>query len=485
MDGRARRAGAALVVLTMTGCGAPTDDEARASWLQSTLTDDNRDLLWRAPELVAGKYVKMSQDPYAFLRGTVLQWVRDLAQPSGLDLRTRFGNADASRVLLDGDPHPENFGSFLPADGEITVELNDFDAARYGPYWADLWRLAQGFEVIARRAPTAWNDTTVATVVRAVALGYHTELVELEAGQAPLRVAYRAGHGAIVDDLMRQALRDGGIQEELLEYTRVQDGARRLFRGEIEPMPAPGLIGEVVVDVDTDTRDLVERFVAEYAGTLVSTATTSAGALAVKDVARQIGSGVSSFALYRYYVLVEGPTEGLDDDWLLEAKEIRDPASFPGLAIFPSRRYTSNAERVVRAQRSLQLVDDADPLLGFASSGGFSLRVRHRTKNQKRIDHARLWEELEAGDIDVEDVRALAELCGRLLARSHGKAPLSNGAPALPALRAAVGDDPAAFADEVEGVSGLYTARILADYDLFLALLEVEGPLLGFRTSLP
>ncbi|MCA9552706.1 MAG: hypothetical protein KC933_21915, partial [Myxococcales bacterium] len=77
----ARRVGplapwAAIVAGLAAGCGA--NAEHRAAWLQATLTDDNRDLLYRSPDLVAGKYAKMALGPYPYMRGTALQWMRDL-----------------------------------------------------------------------------------------------------------------------------------------------------------------------------------------------------------------------------------------------------------------------------------------------------------------------------------------------------------------------------------------------------------------------
>lgn len=471
--------------VTTAACGAPTPREARAAWLQSTLTDDNRDLLWRSPKLVAQKYVKMRSTPYNFLRGTVLQWIRDLTQPGAVDLHTQFGSPETARVLIDGDPHPENLGSFLPADGTPSVELNDFDAARYGPYWADLWRMAQGFEVLARGARQTADEATIETIVRACALGYSYELAALSTGADPLRVVPSAGYGAIVDDLLRRARRSGDAQDALRDYTELQAGVRRLRRGELEAQVTPGLIEAELRDVDDETRAMLTQAIARYRSTLVDPALTSEDALTIKDVAQQLGSGVSSFALLRYYVLVEGPSLSQDDDWILEAKEIRDPASFPALPILPSRRHTSNAERVVTAQRSLQFSPDADPLLGFADSGGFSLRIRHRTPYQKGISSDRIWEKLSEGDFTAEDVRVLAQLSGRLLARSHAQAPLAHGAPALPALSSAVGDNEDAFATEVYEVGHRYTQQLLEDYTLFVELLDSEGPLLGYRDPLP
>ena len=69
--------------------------------------------------------------------------------PGGERPTTAFGDPASSRVLLVGDPHPENIGTFRAADGTILVEWNDFDAAGYGPYEADVRRLATAMVVAA------------------------------------------------------------------------------------------------------------------------------------------------------------------------------------------------------------------------------------------------------------------------------------------------------------------------------------------------
>ena len=476
----ARRAStglAALLPCLAAGCGAA--DAPRAAWLQATLTDDNRDLLYRSPELVAGKYLKMSLGPYPYLRGTALQWMRDLTQPGPVPLATRFGSPATARVLLTGDPHPENIGSFLPADGELTVDYNDFDAARYGPYQADLWRLALGFEILARDLALA--DPLGAELRAAVAEADFDTVAAMAAGGAGPRVAYQAGAGAVVDDLMRRALRDGRAQEELSDYTAVTDGARRLVRGEIEAGPVPGVLGDALFDASPRERRLVERVFDEYRATVLPAPAVTKDSLPIKDVVRQVGVGVSSYPVLRYLVLVEGPTAGPEDDWLLEAKEVRDAAPIPGLPLAPPRVHATNAARVVDAQRRLQVTPADDPLLGHGAAGALGLKIRHRTKYQKGADVVRIAEDLAAGDLGPADVVAFARVAGALLARGHAQAALLDAADAAAALAAALGDDRAAFVDEVADVAARYADQLLIDYALFLDLLATAGPHLGAR----
>ncbi|MCB9649712.1 MAG: DUF2252 family protein [Deltaproteobacteria bacterium] len=468
---------AALVASLAAGCGANT--EHRAAWLQATLTDDNRDLLYRSPDLVAGKYAKMALGPYPYMRGTALQWMRDLTQPGPVPMPARPMAPAAARVLLMGDPHPENLGSFLPADGDITVEFNDFDAARYGPYVADLWRLGSAFELLGRVLEL--DDAVQAELRAAAAEGYFDTVAALAAGEPAPRAAFRAGAGAIADDLMRRGLRDGQVREELLDYTEVVDGARRFKIGDLEASPAPGVVGEALAPISDRERRLITRLMEDYRTTVLPAPELTQDSLQLKDVVRQVGSGVSSYPLLRYYLLLEGPTASVEDDWLVEAKEIRDPAPIPGLPLPAPRVFRTNAERVVAAQRALQATDRDDPLLGHAADGAFSLKLRHRTKYQKGADVARMAEDLAAGDLVPADVVAFARLAGTLLGRGHALAPTLDGPPGGPALRESLGDDRAAFVAQAADVAERYADQLFIDHQLFVELLATHGPFLGAR----
>jgi len=126
---RAVLAAFAIFAIVFAGCAgeAPT----RARRIVEALSDDNLVFDAREPELVAAKLRKMQRGPYEWLRGTASLCWRDLMEPGGDRPRTTFGDPLSSRVLLVGDPHPENLGTFHAADGTMFVDWNDFDATGY------------------------------------------------------------------------------------------------------------------------------------------------------------------------------------------------------------------------------------------------------------------------------------------------------------------------------------------------------------------
>lgn len=474
----------AVILTAALACDA--GDAARRQWLQSTLVLDNQVFLDTDPELARGKFARMSESPYDFLRGTVGQWARDVGLPGGAGyLPSAHATAATADVALVGDPHLENIGSFRDATGRLVADFNDFDAAGYGPFHFDVRRLALSVDVAATQL--ALPDVREAAV-RAVAHGYADEVATLAGGAEPRAMTADVDPGAVLEHMFKKAAEDGAAREELTDYTRLVDDRREMFFGEVEP-GATIALGEwqqpVAADATAPASDaeaaLARQILAVYPASLE--APLPAEQLALKGLSRRLGAGVSSYPVLRLYALVEGPTAAPDDDVLLEIKEVFDAAPFPGLTRLPSQGFGDDATRVVGQQRAMQTSRANDPLLGCAKVGAMSFRVRDRTKYQRGLDLPKLAEKLAEGDFTADDFVVLADRSGRLLARSHVRAPKHDGAPALPALAAALDGDAAAFADETAAFVAAYADTLAADYAEFHELLAEVGPGLGYAPA--
>lgn len=449
-------------------------DDTRAAWLVNGLTEDNQALATRAAgepspfrELVLGKYKKMSLSAYAFFRGTNAQFMRDVGEGEAvLELPLE---AAAQGVWLIGDPHPENLGSYQNASGELTVDYNDFDAAMFGPFYLDLWRMLQGFWLIAKLNPAVYDAASTQALLAKAASAYRAEIARRAQNQAPRPV--HAGESVIFDDLLKRAKRDGDSREALLEATEVVAGQRRFKRGKIEADEAEGVFGEAYFDVSPATRARFEAGLMAYRASLLKP--PPAAQFRLKDIVRKLGSGISSYPNRRYYLLLEGETEASDDDLLIEAKEVLDPPKIPRFQPSVTPRQRSQAERVVVAQRALQASPENDAWLGWMGEGVESYRLRNRRKYQKGIKLSRIQKKLKKGSWDKGDLETFAELAARLLADAHTARPTLSGAPAAPAILASLPrDGEAAWIAATEA----YGQRILADYALFQTWLQSLQP---------
>jgi len=469
-----------------------TDD--RAGWLRDRTIEDNRDLLERYRPLTEGKFRKMASSPYNYFRGTANIYLRDMTQPGFHDFPTSFGTPEASHVLLVGDPHPENIGSYRSADDKMIIDFNDFDGSTYGAYHLDVRRLALGYYVLGEMNADHMSPEQRAAMVRAVVQGYVDEIARQKAGQKTSFV-YERGlgerqAGVILGDLIRRAERDGDIREELDEYAPLADDkqSRVMFYGIFEESDVEGVIRDQLFKPTDEEVARVEQWMRAYPKTLVDRGAFSEDAFVIKGISRRLGAGVSSYPVQRYYVLTDGESDSLEDDLLIELKEILDPPPLEGLPAFKVREFGSNGERVVRAQRALQHTETNDPLLGWSASGDaspLSVRVRHRTKYQKGVDVARISEELAEGEITPEDVIELATQSGILLAASHARTETLQGKPAIEVIDAALASDTAGFVDETVSFVESYGPSMFDDFDRFRAMVSLYGTTLGYRFDRP
>ena len=94
----------------------------------------------RVPELIPIRVARMVTSPYGFLRGTAIVMAEDVA---GLP-------STGIMPVICGDAHLGNFGFYASPEGELVIDLNDFDEAHPGCWEWDLRRLAASIWVAGR-----------------------------------------------------------------------------------------------------------------------------------------------------------------------------------------------------------------------------------------------------------------------------------------------------------------------------------------------
>ncbi len=505
--------------LLLVGACDPGDG-ARDQWLHNVVVLDNQVFFETEPELAGGKLAKMDLDLYAYFRGTAGCYARDLAQAGGPGyLPTDFLAEDAADVALIGDPHLENIGTYLrrglrddlptdapdsdePAgdssarDGVLVVDFNDYDAATYGPFHFDVRRLALSAAIASASIEALSPGFAEATVEapRALTQAYVDEIERLQAGGADEPLTEESGElGTILADLVKKAREKGDDREELSDYTEIVDGERSLAVRENDAAISwrAGSYSHVVYDdeiaaVAADDLWIIKSVLEDtYPASVADPAMLEpvAETLRIKGVGRRLGAGVASYPVRRYYVLVEGPTDAIADDWILELKQVFDPLVVPGLEqAAGGRPFADNGERVVAMQRGLQGSTDNDALLGYGAAGGLTMRVRERTKYQRGVGVDRIAEKSAEGKWTADDYLDYARWAGRLLARAHARGVKRDGQPGLVAIAGALRGEGggAGFVDETVAFVDIYAPVVEGDALRFRALLESYGPALGY-----
>lgn len=454
----------------LAGCGSPTVDESRKAQIANVITTADEPLLRTRPNLVAGKYARMAANPYDFFRATVpLSWS---------DYRNNEWDLGASAFALDGplapvlgDPHPENFGTLLSADGVLALEPNDFDGADFAPYLWDVRRLTTGMALAARLTnledPIAQETTahSARVIARAAAEAYGQTILALSKGGERMRMT-SANDNPILEDLFSRAEEGLTDRSELTDLTTLENGRRLLRHGVLDPADPAERYLELPPWALAALPDTLNR----YRQTLLNP--PESAYFKVLDAVRAVGSGVASWARVRVVLLVRGPTDDPNDDVLLELKELND--SGLGGHYPPFVRYDDVAERIRSTSRAAWVKPDAEPLWGTSEWLGFPVQVKRESDAHKTIRIRRMNEERGTPDA----LEGLARQLGEILARAHTATP-KNAEWVARDIAQVIARNPSEFADEQADVGDRYAQRVLEDHQLFRALLEERGPRLG------
>src|SRR6476661_6864927 len=133
---------------------SPTADRADAVEILARQTAQ------RVSELAPLRYARMTESPFAFLRGAAAVMAADLATVPNTGLR----------VQACGDAHVNNFRFFASPERNLVFDINDFDETAPGPWEWDIARLCASLRVLTNQR--RWSAEDGDAVVRATARSY-------------------------------------------------------------------------------------------------------------------------------------------------------------------------------------------------------------------------------------------------------------------------------------------------------------------------
>jgi uncharacterized protein (DUF2252 family) len=348
----------------------------------------------RVPELIPIRVGRMIASPYGYLRGSAIVMAEDVAHLP----------ATGIMPVICGDAHLGNFGFYASPEGELVIDLNDFDEAHPGSWEWDLRRLVASIWVAGRQNGSSEDQCrdAVATCVAA----YRAE-VRFLADQPLLMRSYNrldverlhetATEKTLRDEITRSAkrARHRTSDRALPKFTVEQEGRRRIVE-------APPLITRVPAEEAAALGEALDQ----YLGTLALHWQRALGGYTLVDIAHKV-VGVGSVGLRAYVALLEGSSP--DDVVFLQLKQARRSV----LAKFvhgDAAWHDHQGQRVVEYQQSLQTV--SDPLLGWTSVGDRQFYVRQFRNMKGTIP------------LDAIDAKALADyagIVGHLLAKGHAR----------------------------------------------------------------
>ncbi|PIE26243.1 MAG: hypothetical protein CSA58_10545 [Micrococcales bacterium] len=393
----------------------------------------------RLSHLIPIRVARMVGSPYGFLRGSAVVMAHDLASLPSTGITP----------VICGDAHLGNFGFYASPEGELVLDLNDFDEAHPGAWEWDLRRLTAAIWVAGREIDAREEECEDA--VRACVSSYRDQLRYL-AEQPLLKRSYdrldvgrlheTAGDKTLRKEIKRAAdkARKRTSDRALPRFTEHSAEGRRIVADPpiITRVEEPATAAEIAHALD------------EYLRTIGPHWQRVLGGYTLVDIAHKV-VGVGSVGLRAYVALLEGSSP--DDVVFLQMKQAR--RSVLARHVHGDRAWHEHqGQRVVEYQQALQTV--SDPLLGWASFGGRQYYVR-QFRNMKGT--------IPLGSMDAAAMKDYARIVGALLAKGHAR---TSGASMIAGYLGKGGSVPTAIAR----FARLYADQTEADHARFVAAVE-------------
>lgn len=434
--------------------------DSHAAWIPAANRPDPINLLQaqdegRIQHLLPIKYGRMVASPFAFLRGSAAVMAADLSQTpvSGID------------VVLCGDAHLSNFGVFATPERKLVFDLNDFDEAYPGPWEWDLKRLAAS-AVVAGRG-NGFNDKDNRKLARLVARVYR-EAMNLFAKAPVLDVwYYHIEAEKILSVFERYSKKGAKSTKKVLKKARTKTRERTLEKltevvnGRRQIINDPPLLVRLS-DIFTDEQKaqipetlFIDSWT-DYVSSLPEERRLLLSRFHVSDAALRVG-GVGSVGTRCTIALLEGGAER--DAIILQQKEA-GPSVLE--AYLQKKDYSSNAQRVVIAQRLMQATSDI--FLGWHQSPLTDVQYYWRQLKDMKGS-------VDVAVLDEEGLGSYLAVCSWCLARAHARtsdsAAIAGYLGKSSTFDKAIGKFALAYADQTERdhqtlVAAIKTGRLQA-----------------------
>lgn len=417
----------------------------RQTFIVEVFVSSYSDLIEADPDAWRGKFRKMAATPFAFYRGSAALFYADMAQEDD-----PFSNDQTSRVWIQGDLHAANFGTYMNSAGVLVFDVNDFDEAYVGPFTWDIKRLVASLALLGYEK--ALSDQEIGAMIETVVASYAKQVAAFAGEQSDSGFALTMAN---TQGKLLEAIRSARLltRWELLErFTKVENYERSFA---IDKQTRP---------IDDETRRKVEAAFAEYLNTIPPGKRFGGVSYNIKDVVLRKGMGIGSAGLPSYNVLVEGPTQALENDIVVYMKQAA-PAAPSRAVTDPQIRdyFVHDGHRTVISQRALQAY--ADPWLGYATLNG---------KGQLVAEASPYVTDLEWGDInDVDDILQVLAYLGQATAKIHCVSDVDSDQTLVPfstdeAINSVLEGHEAEFTAEMQEFGHGYGSVVRDDYRLFV-----------------
>lgn len=334
-------------------------------------------------------------------------------------------------MQVTGDQHLSNFGAWRNRHKDVVFGVNDFDEAAMFDFHVDVLRIAVSIcnHALANHFD---HDKDTHKILKAFTTSYIETVVGYVGNENAMlfELTPETAYGKLRKQLKKMAKKNS-VSKQLGKFTTIAKNAtkRSFLKGtDGEPHHKTRLAR---VDPDTEAKIRAAFTSTNYGATMMKLSWNvrqwDDEFFRVLDVAERVGSGVGSFGVSRYYVLLQGSDSLLEEDDKEGNAIILDVKFEPKGAVervlsendraWYNNLFQHPADRVAQGQR--RLTSYTDPFTGWVTIDDQVFGVRQRSPWKDSIDLDKL--------LDVDDFEDFVAQIAIATATSHVR-----GSPAMP-----------------------------------------------------
>jgi uncharacterized protein (DUF2252 family) len=284
----------------------------------------------------------------------------------------------------------------MNSQGKLVFDVNDFDEAYLGHYTWDLQRMAASLALLG--FAKALSDNVIEDMIQTYAHSYLGQVRAFASGDRDDGFSLTLEN---TDGALHEALVDARLETriQLLESNTAVEGEDRRFTK-----------GGGSRRLEDEERHQVLRAYERYLETIPERKRQHSVSYHVKDVVGRKGFGIGSAGLPAYNLLIEGPSQALENDVMLSMK--RGNVAAPSRVVKDekiSSFFEHHGHRTAVSQRALQA--HADPWLGWTELNGSGQVVQEISPYTADVD----WDAVT----DVDEILPLLRYLGKATAKVH------------------------------------------------------------------
>ncbi|CAF4167200.1 unnamed protein product [Adineta steineri] len=349
------------------------------------------------PTAFRGRFRKMAASSFNFYRGSALLFYQDLKIDNDSWIA---GHEAAGNIFIHGDLHAENFGTYLDNHGILNFDVNDFDEGYCGPFTWDIKRLLASLNLVAHSK--GFSDKEIEQILRTCAESYLKQVDEFcQQPNNSFSLTLKNTSGAIKKILNETRIKSHVANLESM--TVIEDYDRRFIRS------------KMIKDVDENLRQDIIKAFTSYLKTIPEykkkgDKSSENFNYNIKDIVARSSPGIGSAGKVSYSILVEGPTETLENDIVLYMKPAqRSAISYVVKNPELDKLFEHDGLRTVLCSYAMQA--STPQWLGYTTLGSIPCLVDEVTAHSEDLD----WDDIN----DIKDILEVVTFLGQATAKIH------------------------------------------------------------------